>query len=201
MVCISPCMYISAVFDNLPFVNLGNKRKRKEEDCIFIHWRCFLSFFHTTVWRKLIFLPSGWVFPNELGDCGSISGRVIPKTQKMVLDTSLLNTQHYKVRFNGKYNIPVKGVALTPTTLYCSYWKESFRVAIDYGANVNFFKTALNLEFFFDIISSYTKFIFKHIEKELETRVHILYENIRFSLRIISLGGGMNPSLCPPSYG
>ena len=27
---------------------------------------------------------------------------VIPKTQKVVLDTSLLNTQHYKVRFKGK---------------------------------------------------------------------------------------------------
>ena len=33
---------------------------------------------------------------------GSIPGRVIPKTQKMVLDASLLNTQHYKVRFEGK---------------------------------------------------------------------------------------------------
>ena len=29
-------------------------------------------------------------------------GRVIPKTQKMVLDSSLLNTRHYKVRINGK---------------------------------------------------------------------------------------------------
>ena len=29
-------------------------------------------------------------------------GQVIPKTQKMVLDPSLLNTQHYKVRIKGK---------------------------------------------------------------------------------------------------
>ena len=36
------------------------------------------------------------VFANGPGDLGSIPGRVIPKTQKMVLDTSLLNTQHYK---------------------------------------------------------------------------------------------------------
>ena len=36
------------------------------------------------------------------GDLGSIPGRVIPKTQKMVLDASLLNTQHYKVRIKGK---------------------------------------------------------------------------------------------------
>ena len=35
------------------------------------------------------------------GDLGSIPGRVISKTQKMVLDASLLNTQHYKVRIKG----------------------------------------------------------------------------------------------------
>ena len=39
---------------------------------------------------------------NGLGDLGSVPGRVIPKTQKMVLDVSLLNTQHYKVRIKGK---------------------------------------------------------------------------------------------------
>ena len=39
---------------------------------------------------------------NVLGDRGSIPGRVIPKTFKMVLDTSLLNTQYYKVRIKSK---------------------------------------------------------------------------------------------------
>ena len=42
------------------------------------------------------------VFVNGPGDRGSITGRVIPKTKKVVLDTSLLNTQHYKVRIKGK---------------------------------------------------------------------------------------------------
>ena len=42
------------------------------------------------------------VFANGPEDRGSISGRVIRKTQKMVLDTALLNTQHYKVRVKGK---------------------------------------------------------------------------------------------------
>ena len=42
------------------------------------------------------------VFANGPGDLGSIPARVIPKTQKMVLDASLLNTPHYKVRINGK---------------------------------------------------------------------------------------------------
>ena len=35
----------------------------------------------------------GRVFANGLGDLGSIPGHVILKTLKMVLDTSLLNTQ------------------------------------------------------------------------------------------------------------
>ena len=42
------------------------------------------------------------VFANGLRDLGSIPGRVIPKTQKMVLDATLLNTQHYKVGIKGK---------------------------------------------------------------------------------------------------
>ena len=41
-------------------------------------------------------------FANGPGDLGSIPGLVIPKTQKMVLDATLLNTQHYKVHIKGK---------------------------------------------------------------------------------------------------
>ena len=44
----------------------------------------------------------GRVFANCPGDLGSIPGRIIPKTLKMVLDTSMLNTQQYKVRIKGK---------------------------------------------------------------------------------------------------
>ena len=46
--------------------------------------------------------PVGRVFANDTGDLGSIPGRIIPKTLKMVRDTSLLNTQQYKVRVEGK---------------------------------------------------------------------------------------------------
>ena len=42
------------------------------------------------------------VFANGPGDFGSIPGRVIPKTQKMVLDAILLNTLPYKVSIMGK---------------------------------------------------------------------------------------------------
>ena len=39
----------------------------------------------------------GRVFANGSGDLGSIPGRVIPKTLKMVFDTSLFNTQRSKI--------------------------------------------------------------------------------------------------------
>ena len=59
------------------------------------------------------------MFANGPGDLGSIPGRVIPKTQKMVLDASLFNTQHYKVRIKVKWSNPGKGVAPSPTP-WCS---------------------------------------------------------------------------------
>ena len=42
------------------------------------------------------------VFANGPGDLCSIPGQVIPMTQKMLLDASLFNTQHYKVQIKGK---------------------------------------------------------------------------------------------------
>ena len=43
------------------------------------------------------------VFVNGSGDLCSIPGQVIPKTQKIVLDVSLLNTQNYNAR-DQEYN-------------------------------------------------------------------------------------------------
>ena len=48
------------------------------------------------------------VFANVPGDLGLISGPVMTKTQKMGLDASLLNTQHYKLRIKGKWSNPRK---------------------------------------------------------------------------------------------
>ena len=42
------------------------------------------------------------MFTNGLGDQDSIPDRVIPKTQKMILDAAMLYTQYYKVRVKGK---------------------------------------------------------------------------------------------------
>ena len=41
-------------------------------------------------------------FANGPGDLGSIPDRIIPKTLKMVIDTSFHNTQQYKVHIMGK---------------------------------------------------------------------------------------------------
>ena len=42
------------------------------------------------------------MFANGPEDLGSTLSHVIPKTLKMVLDTSLLNTQQYKVCVKGE---------------------------------------------------------------------------------------------------
>ena len=61
--------------------------------------------------------PAVRVFANGPGDLGSIPGRVIPKTLKMELDTTLLNTQHYKVRFKGKVEQSWEWSSALPYTL------------------------------------------------------------------------------------
>ena len=57
------------------------------------------------------------VFANGPGDLGSIPGRVIPKTQKVVPDVTLLNTQHYKLRIKGKVEQPRERSCALPYTL------------------------------------------------------------------------------------
>ena len=52
----------------------------------------------------------------------AIPGWVIPKAQKMVLDTTLLNAQHY---YGVKLRNPWKDVEPPPTPWWSSYWKRS----------------------------------------------------------------------------
>ena len=51
----------------------------------------------------------------------------------MVLDTSLLNTQYYKLLSRVKWSNPEEGVMSPLTPWCCSYCKGSLRVAVDYG--------------------------------------------------------------------
>ena len=89
------------------------------------------------------------VFANGPGDLGSVPGRVIPKTQKMVLDASLLNTQHYKVRIKGKVEQSREGVAPSPTPWCSSYRKGSLRVTLDCGRQLYFYETNVSITFSF----------------------------------------------------
>ena len=59
----------------------------------------------------------GRVFANGPVDLGSTPGCVIPKTLKMVLDTSLLNTQRYKVYIKGKVEQSRERSSALPYTL------------------------------------------------------------------------------------
>ena len=57
------------------------------------------------------------VFTNGPEDRSSIPGWVIPKTQKMVLDAALLNTQLYKVRVKGEVEQSREWSSVLPYTL------------------------------------------------------------------------------------
>ena len=61
------------------------------------------------------------VFTNGPGDWGSIPGWVIPKTQNMVLDDTLFNNQHYKVRIMGKMEQSSK-MFVSNKKLYFKVW-------------------------------------------------------------------------------
>ena len=100
------------------------------------------------------------VFANDQEDQSSTPGRVIPKTQKMVLDTALLNTQHYEVQIKGKVDQSTE-------------WSRAFDVvAIEKGANFNFllFETpvlplilyfsSLSLSLSFTLFLSFSLFLF-----------------------------------------
>ena len=61
------------------------------------------------------------VFANCPGDLGSIPGRVNPKIFKIILDTSLLNTEQYNVRVKGNVEQSRENRNALPTPQCSSY--------------------------------------------------------------------------------
>ena len=57
----------------------------------------YIIYYNSIVYYILLYM-----FASDPRDLGSITDRFIPKTQKMVLDASLLNTQYYKLRIKGQ---------------------------------------------------------------------------------------------------
>ena len=74
---------------------------------------------HTLIYRLIDIV--GRAFTNGQGDRGSISDRIMPKTQKMVLDASLLKIEHYTVLIKDKRSNPGKRVAPSHQTLMLVY--------------------------------------------------------------------------------
>ena len=100
------------------------------------------------------------VFTNAPGDQGSIPGRVIPKTQKMVFDAFFLNTQHYKVRIKDKVEQSRNRSSTLPYTSVYSYWIESLQVTLDYSPQLYFtYKKLNNVTPSLDIIENFKKII------------------------------------------
>ena len=89
----SPCGFVGNL---LNYDIVVRECKRANED----RTHLLLLKFKGYIYRHIALV--GRVFANGPGDLGSIPGRIIPKTLKMVLDTSLLNTQQHKVRIKGK---------------------------------------------------------------------------------------------------
>ena len=113
----------------------------------------------------------GRVLVNGPGDLGSIPGRVILKTFNMVLDTSLLNTQQYKVKWGNSG----KGVAPSPKLRCSSYWKGSLLVALDYG-NQLYFLTSDD-----DVMSLLTfqkSLRLNNIKEELKARIKAVFNSL-----------------------
>ena len=69
------------------------------------------------------------------------------RLKKMVLDASLLNTQHYKVRIKGKVEQSREGVAPSPTPWCSSHRKGSLLVILDYGRQLYFTYIDISLIF------------------------------------------------------
>ena len=87
------------------------------------------------------------VFANGPKDGGSIPGQVIPKTQKMVLDVTLLSTRHYKMRIKGKEEQSWEWSCARPLHLGV--------VAIEKGAFESPSTKVVNFTFYFILSSSF----------------------------------------------
>ena len=69
-----------------------------------------------TPWIYQLIGLVGRVFANGPGDLCSVLGCVIPKTLKMVLNTSLLSTQQYKVHIKGRVELSRERSSALPYT-------------------------------------------------------------------------------------
>ena len=72
------------------------------------------------VYKVVVFGRMSRVFANGPGDGVQSLVELYQRLKKMVLDTALLSTLHYKVRIKVKWSNPKKGVAPSSTPRYRS---------------------------------------------------------------------------------
>ena len=82
------------------------------------------------------------MFANGPGDLGSIPD---PKDSKMVLDSSLLNTQQYKVRIKGKVELSRESSSAPLHLGVVAIEKEAFWSSSTMVANFTYFFTLIIL--------------------------------------------------------
>ena len=94
-------------------------------------------------------------FANGSGYLGSIPGRVIPKTQKMVLEPSCLTLSIIMYVSRVKWSNPRMGVAPSLTPWCSSYWNESIRVT-----NFTFYCVTKNIQVWIFFLGESDKYAF-----------------------------------------
>ena len=83
------------------------------------------------------------VFTNGPGNWVSIPGRVIPKTQKIILDAAFLTLSIIRYGSRVKWSNPLNGVAPSPTPRCSSYWKGCLWFTLDYGCQLTLLTAGL----------------------------------------------------------
>ena len=86
---------------------------------IYIYIYIYMRFFYESVYIYINIADSlaSWVvFANSTRDLISIPDHIIPQTLKMVLVTSSLNTQQYKVHIKGKLEQSSERSSILPYT-------------------------------------------------------------------------------------
>ena len=101
-VCLSVCMYVCMYVCVCVYVSMNTTTYVLLYVCMCVYVYLTLPLWTACSRRSVV----SKVFANDPGILSSIPGRVIPKTLKMVLDTSLINTHQYKVRIKVKEEQP-----------------------------------------------------------------------------------------------
>ena len=92
-----------------------------------------------------------------------------------LVNRTLLNTQHYKVKIKVNWSNPGKGVVPSPTSWCSSSGKVSLRVILDYGCQLYLLKKIFFRYFAMIIFIKFCWFS----ENISDPANHIVFENLR----------------------